>query len=98
MNVLESEEMEEQLASVLQRLRNEVKRRQLLVYPYLQDFDRVTNDHVILLMTIGHLQSCSQTGGVTKSQFERMINFLSLPVTVPEMEVLYFVLTDFIIM
>jgi len=35
-------------------------------------------------------KSCSQTGGVTKSQFERMINFLSLPVTVPEMEVLYF--------
>ena len=32
-------------------------------------------------------QSCSQTGGVTRSQFERMIDFLSLPVTVPEMEV-----------
>ena len=42
MNVLESEEMEQQLSEVLQRLRSEVKRRQLLVYPYLQDFDRVT--------------------------------------------------------
>ena len=42
MNILESEEMEQQVASVLQRLRSEVKRRQLLVYPYLQDFDRVT--------------------------------------------------------
>lgn len=51
MNALESEEKEEQLAGVLQRLRSEVKRRQLLVYPYLQDFDRVTNDHVILLIT-----------------------------------------------
>jgi len=40
--------MEEQLASVLQRLRNEVKRRQLLIYPYLQDFDRVTGNYVIL--------------------------------------------------
>lgn len=51
MNILESEESEEQLANVLQRLRNEVKRRQLLVYPYFQDFDRVTGDHVILLIT-----------------------------------------------
>ena len=50
-NVLESEEMEGQVAEVLQRLRSEVKRRQLLVYPYLQDFDRVTNDHAMPLMT-----------------------------------------------
>lgn len=71
-NVLESEEMEEQVSRVLQRLCSEVKRRQLLVYPYLQDFDR----------------SCSQTGGVTRSQFERMINFLSLPVTLPELELI----------
>ena len=57
MNVLESEEMEEQLSSVLQRLRNEVKRRQLLVYPYLQDFDRVTSDHMILvIVTSSHFR------------------------------------------
>lgn len=59
MNVLESEEMEEQVSSVLQRLRNEVGRRQLLVYPYLQDFDRVIGDHVILfyLLVVVELQS-----------------------------------------
>jgi len=34
------------------------------------------------------VQSCGQTGGVTRSQFERIINFLTLPITVPEMEVL----------
>lgn len=48
MNILESEELEQQVTNVLQRLRSEVKRRQLLVYPYLQDFDRVigvSHDH-----------------------------------------------------
>ena len=53
MNVLESEEMEEQVSRVLQRLCSEVKRRQLLVYPYLQDFDRVTCNCVLLLTTAG---------------------------------------------
>lgn len=64
MNVLESEVMEGQLSSVLQRLRSEVKRRQLLVYPYLQDFDRVTDDHIISLITAaGHCRAAVKLEG-----------------------------------
>ena len=55
--------MEEQISSVLQRLCNEVKRRQLLVYPYLQDFDRVTDNHVILVIdTASHFRVVVKLG------------------------------------
>ena len=58
MIILESEEEEQLLSSVLQRLQSEVKRRQLLVYPYLQDFDRVTGvscdlvDHALAVIEL----------------------------------------------
>ena len=56
MNLLESEKAEQRVSSVLQRLRSEVKRRQLLIYPYLQDFDRVTDDSCDLVIMTNVLE------------------------------------------
>ena len=45
LNTLESEEDEKKVQEVLARLKSEVSRRRLLLYPYFKDFDRVRDTH-----------------------------------------------------
>ena len=45
LNTLESEEDEKKVQEVLARLKAEVSRRRLLLYPYFKDFDRVRDTH-----------------------------------------------------
>ena len=42
LNTLDSEADEVKVSQVLDRLRNEVKKRRLMLYPYFRDFDRVS--------------------------------------------------------
>ena len=43
-----SEEEESKVEEVLKMLRNEVKKRRLLLYPYYRDFDRVSRMYYIV--------------------------------------------------
>jgi hypothetical protein len=70
LNVLESEEEEGKVQEVPARLKAEVSRRRLLLYPYFRDFDR----------------GKGYTRGVTKPQFERLLAFLSISLTPEEMK------------
>ena len=45
LNTPESEEDEKKVQEVLARLKAEVSRRRLLLYPYFKDFDRVRDTH-----------------------------------------------------
>ena len=53
LNVLASEEDERKVQEVLARLKVEVSRRRLLIYPYFRDFDRVSQTPPILYQSIG---------------------------------------------
>jgi Ca2+-binding EF-hand superfamily protein len=70
LNVLASEEDERRVQEILARLKVEVSRRRLLLYPYFRDFDR----------------GKGYTRGVTKPQFERLLGFLSLSLTPDELK------------
>ena len=48
LNVLASEEDERRVQEILARLKVEVSRRRLLLYPYFRDFDRVRQSHPYL--------------------------------------------------
>lgn len=61
-------------------LKNQVKKRQLLLYPYFYDFDRVINN-AIVNYCLYTFQKKGYTRGVTKAQFERILCFFSLFVT-----------------
>ena len=47
LNVLASEEDERRVQEILARLKVEVSRRRLLLYPYFRDFDRVRQSHPV---------------------------------------------------
>lgn len=72
LNQLGSEGAESRVQAVLERLKGEVRRRRLLLYPYFRDFDR----------------GKGYTRGVTKPQFERLLHFLSLEVTPEELKLI----------
>lgn len=58
-----TEEEEGRVVNALRQMATDVRRRNLMVYPYFKDFDR----------------SNAYTRGLTKSQFGRVLQFLSLP-------------------
>ena len=60
LNVLESEGDEQRVQEILARLKVEVSRRRLLLYPYFRDFDRVSHLHVVLYNVIAERLSVRQ--------------------------------------
>lgn len=49
LNVLESDDNEQRVQEILARLKAEVSRRRLLLYPYFRDFDRVRASHLYII-------------------------------------------------
>lgn len=78
LNSLGSSHEEARLEEVLGRLRSEVKKRRLLLYPYFKDYDR----------------GKGYTRGVTKPQFGRLLDFLSLQVTPEELKLIVWKFED----
>lgn len=67
-----SEEMEQRVTEILSRLREIVRKKRLMLYPYFKDFDR----------------GFGYTRGTTKTQFSRMLHMVGLNVSQFDLELI----------